>query len=587
MGSPKSRDSSERGSIDTLPSGAMRVRVYSGKDPVTKRPHYLVKIIPPGPKQERRAREARTKLANEVDERRNPRTNATVGQLIEKHLDVVTLASKTMRGYRSTYKNHIKLLIGSTKVGRIDAEVLDSFYAELRRCREHCDGKPRIEHGTTEPHDCTEDGCKPHKCKPLGKSAVRQTHNLLSAAFKRAVRWGWISQNPADLAEAPPQATPDPQPPTPEDAARIVNAAWADPAWGTLVWVAMTSGARRGELSALRWRHVDLDKGTLNVRHSVDQYGAEMTVKETKSHQQRRIALDPETVAILRDHRKRCENDAANFERELSNDAFVFSLDPDGRTPLRPDTVTQRYGRLAQRLGISTTFHKLRHFSATELITAGVDPRTVGGRLGHGSGGATTLRVYSAWVSETDQRAAKNFGTRMPPRPTPVSPTERAKTDPSAPYEKIAAKIRNQILSGELRPGDLAPSQKQVMANNHIAAGTANRVFELLEAWQLVELRKGKRAIILEPSPEPERKAVEQEPTESAQAQLLDVRLFCLGDEVRAFSAECDPGDPKQMTRLLTNAARRHGGKNAQLADYEIEVRKPGSPDLISRFAVV
>jgi site-specific recombinase XerD len=47
----------------------------------------------------------------------------------------------------------------------------------------------------------------------------------------------------------------------------------------------------------------------------------------------------------------------------------------------------------------------LRHYSATELIAAGVDVRTVAGRLGHGGGGATTLRVYAAWLAATDKKA--------------------------------------------------------------------------------------------------------------------------------------------------------------------------------------
>jgi integrase len=81
--------------------------------------------------------------------------------------------------------------------------------------------------------------------------------------------------------------------------------------------------------------------------------------------------------------------------------------------------VTQRYGRLAIKLGIKTHLHALRHYSATELIAAGVDVRTVAGRLGHDRGGATALRVYAAWVSEADQRAAATLSARMPPRPAP------------------------------------------------------------------------------------------------------------------------------------------------------------------------
>jgi integrase len=72
---------------------------------------------------------------------------------------------------------------------------------------------------------------------------------------------------------------------------------------------------------------------------------------------------------------------------------------------------------MAARLDIDTTIHKLRHYSATELIAAGVDIRTVAGRLGHGGGGATTLRVYSAWLAESDQRAAASLAARLPRLP--------------------------------------------------------------------------------------------------------------------------------------------------------------------------
>lgn len=100
----------------------------------------------------------------------------------------------------------------------------------------------------------------------------------------------------------------------------------------------------------------------------------------------------------------------------------MFSLAHDASTHLRPDAVSQRYAKLAARLGITTSIHKLRHYSATELITGGVDPRTVAGRLGHGGGGTTTLRYYSAWVSESDQRAAKTLTGRLPARSSDRAP---------------------------------------------------------------------------------------------------------------------------------------------------------------------
>ena len=75
--------------------------------------------------------------------------------------------------------------------------------------------------------------------------------------------------------------------------------------------------------------------------------------------------------------------------------------------------MTRRYKRLAEKLGLDSNLHELRHYSATELLTAGVDLRTVAGRLGHGDG-TTTLRHYAAWVAVADQRAAAVVSSRLP-----------------------------------------------------------------------------------------------------------------------------------------------------------------------------
>ena len=155
----------------------------------------------------------------------------------------------------------------------------------------------------------------------------------------------------------------------------------------------------------------------LTVGKSQGQIGGEQWEKDTKTHQGRRLALDAETVELLRAPIDRARSRAEILGLALSPEAFLFSLDAAGRTPLRPDTVTQRYGRLTRRLGIKTNVKALRHYSATALIAAGVDPRTVAGRLGHSGGGSTTLRVYSAWVSEADQRAAAALAGRVPRPP--------------------------------------------------------------------------------------------------------------------------------------------------------------------------
>lgn len=132
-----------------------------------------------------------------------------------------------------------------------------------------------------------------------------------------------------------------------------------------LVWLAMTTGARRGELCALGWEHVDLVNGVLTLRRSIAQNGAETEEKDTKTHQRRHVTLDPETVSVLTDHWTRSEGRAVELGVALNQEAFVFSNAPDSRTHLVPSSVTQRYRRMAERAGIDTHLHNLRHYSAS------------------------------------------------------------------------------------------------------------------------------------------------------------------------------------------------------------------------------
>jgi integrase len=173
---------------------------------------------------------------------------------------------------------------------------------------------------------------------------------------------------------------------------------------------------RRGEVCALRWSRVDLEAGVVEVRRSYRLRHGVGVEKDTKTHQMRRIALDNESIVLLTKHKAACMRRLAELGRSFDEEMYVFSsartFDPT--VPCSPNSVSGRYRQLARRSGIDTHVHALRHYSATELLTAGVDLRTVAGRLGHGGGGATTLRIYAAWVAASDRKAAEILGSRMP-----------------------------------------------------------------------------------------------------------------------------------------------------------------------------
>ncbi|MGI8797838.1 MAG: tyrosine-type recombinase/integrase [Pseudonocardia sp.] len=553
------------------------MRVYAGVDPVTGRRHDLVETIPAGPQAEGLAEAALTRLLNELDEQRNPRTNATVDQLLDRYLSMLQVGRTTEVAYRGYLAKHVRPFVGSLKVGAVDVDSLDSLYAELRRCRDHCDRRaPAAE----------------HRCRPLANSTIRQIHFILSGAYKKAVRWRWVASNPVAHAEPPPPTAPDPRPPSTEDAARLLADAWRDPDWGTLVWLTMITGARRGEMCGLRWQQVDLPGGVLTVRSSIAQDGTELEEKDTKTHQQRRVALDAETVAVLTEHWDRWRARTAALGVELTRDAFVFSLAPDAAVPLVPSSVTQRYSRMAARLGIKTHLHSLRHYSATELIAAGVDVRTVAGRLGHGGGGITTLRVYAAWLSESDQRAAAGLLARVPARLAGSSTdAERAIASPRRPYEKIAAELREQILAGSLRIGDRLPPITPLASQHGVAVSTVGRAMSLLDELGLTGVAGGRRVVAAWPTSAnhpPASDAIDILPTGGGGGdmgrRLLDLVVRHRGQVVGNLTAEANPKSASELRQLLVDAIRRAGRQESEIGDYEMAIAYSGEPQPFTTF---
>jgi integrase len=101
----------------------------------------------------------------------------------------------------------------------------------------------------------------------------------------------------------PAKRRPQPRPPTSEQMARIVEAAWAESSeWGLYVWLSAVIGARRGEVVALQWDDIDLTNGVVRLDENyVRAHG--MLLKDTKTHQMRRVSVDAPTVMLLRQHR--------------------------------------------------------------------------------------------------------------------------------------------------------------------------------------------------------------------------------------------------------------------------------------------
>src|SRR6266536_6454269 len=368
------------------------VRVYAGIDPVTGKPHRISRQVRGSRK---RAEQEETKLKAQVLAGRHRGTAAkTMTEMVDLYLEWrehngKPIGPRTIQGYKALAEARIKPGLGKVRLSQVDPPTLDRFYAAVRRT-----------------------GSLRKRGQPLSPSRLRDIHNVISGALRLATRYGWLPYNPATLLQLPaPESAKRPMP-TKEQARQALRAAEEkDPELYLFLRVGATTGLRPGEVCALWWQDFDLEAGELIVGYNVvhakglpDGY----LRKRTKSRHgdDRPIALDDRTVALLREHRDRCEARAGEWGGELAADVYVFSADEARRRPLRVDTMTRRFGELAQGLGHGYTLYGFRHFVATQL-GAVATTATIRERMGHGSLEVTGGYVHR--VSEADRAAARHM----------------------------------------------------------------------------------------------------------------------------------------------------------------------------------
>ncbi len=351
------------------------------------------------------------KMVAELDVRGHQGGRHTLGELLDeylRHQEARGRAPKTLLESRRRAERVKADPLASKDLRRLTERDLDQFYARLAVVGGRS-GKGM--HSTTRHH----------------------FHALIRAALNQAIRWHWLSPpNPATEAQAPALAPDERVPPTPEEARRLALAVSKEnPDLAALIFVDATTGMRRGEICGLRYCDVDFDSGAASIwwrcsdlpkGQSAALGGTANIIKvfpngvvmlpATKNKKRRRFALDPVTLAVLMEQKARAEVRCAALGVELAPDAFVWSQVADHSEPWRPDRVSGAFTALRNR---EKLFHiclnDLRHFSATQLVAAGIDPRLVAGRLGHDA--SVLLRIYSHVVPARDQAAAQLLGELM------------------------------------------------------------------------------------------------------------------------------------------------------------------------------
>jgi integrase len=163
-----------------------------------------------------------------------------------------------------------------------------------------------------------------------GPKTVRNVHGVLHAALRDAVRWGYLARNVADAADLPKGMTPQMRVWSPKQLRAFLAHVRAGELYAA--WMLFTTtGMRRGEVAGLRWADVDLDTGRASPRRPRVVVNYDVVVSEPKTAKGRRsLALDPATVAVLREHRTRQVEQRLAVGPGWHDSGLVFTW-PDGR----------------------------------------------------------------------------------------------------------------------------------------------------------------------------------------------------------------------------------------------------------------
>lgn len=375
-------------------------------------------------------------------------THQTVADFMADWLRAIepTIRPSTFESYERNVRNHVIANIGSTRLTKVDAGVLNGLYALLlssgrmsssrkgkgyepevvqRALALRADGLTLITTAEqlrgefTSAEHITKDTLasllRRHATKRTERPAgldprtVNYIHTIVHRAFKDAVRWGRLARNPADASD-PPHGGQKSDGIQAWDAGTLRSFLDDSRLRGDRLhglWVLLaTSGMRRGEALGLRWRDVDLDAGRVRVVQTLIQTRGVASISEPKTVRGRRpISLDKSTVAVLREHRKQMLKERLLVGPDFNDSGFVFHQ-PDG-SRLKPDAVSATFLRRVESGGAERiTLHGLRHTWATLALEKGIHPRVVQERLGH-STIAITLGIYSHVTPTLHDEAAE------------------------------------------------------------------------------------------------------------------------------------------------------------------------------------
>lgn len=237
----------------------------------------------------------------------------------------------------------------------------------------------------------------------LATATVTKHKALLHSVFHQAVQEGVIGRNPVEHAITIAHEQEDIKVINPREIVKLLRVAKVydcrnkrqgkKSSMYLLILLAVMTGARRGELLALKWDSINLTKGLLTIKDNLVEVNGKVTIETPKTRRGKRtIAIDTKVLEELAK------------AKETSESSWIFSTRSGGY--LMPSNVSRSFISIRKNAKLNITLHGLRHTHATLLISKGIDMKTVSERVGH-EDVRTTLNLYTRALPERDREAAK------------------------------------------------------------------------------------------------------------------------------------------------------------------------------------
>lgn len=246
------------------------------------------------------------------------------------------------------------------------------------------------------------------KKKGLSPKTIRNTYNNLNAALKKAVTLRMIPFNPCVGTVLPKLEKFQDNVYDSEEIKKALKAAENSDMY-LMLFLLYTVGMRRGELDALKWKHVDFNNKIIHIcesRTSTKGGGAVTKSPKTKAGN-RRITVGDEVIAVLKKAKEEYDERKLTYGAEFHDHGYIICK--NNGEPYRPDSLTQKWLRFLKKNELEhVRLHGLRHSNATALIQAGVSPKVVQQRLGHADINIT-LNTYTHVLPEMDREAAEKI----------------------------------------------------------------------------------------------------------------------------------------------------------------------------------